>query len=181
MGPLLLPILSLGLAMASDSDPDPDQVLRSQLPELIETGREILAGVSRVNRDDTLARLEGFLHEINELPKPTQIIIESLLQGAVNKTRGAISSWRRREVGAKTFFKGAVDNLEEVLEGLSQPMKPSDLNDPEPRFCPFCGSSKARITIDVATWPAHSEEDPDNKAKLTEHQCDACGGRSFWT
>ena len=49
----------------------------------------------------------------------------------------------------------------------------------KPTHCPYCQSRGVR---EIGPWPAHSGEDPDNTATLTEYQCHSpiCNGRSFW-
>jgi hypothetical protein len=47
-----------------------------------------------------------------------------------------------------------------------------------PKFCPYCGGSE--IDTDLVLWKAVSLEDPHNECAVSEHQCRACEGRSFW-
>ena len=47
------------------------------------------------------------------------------------------------------------------------------------RLCPRCGSQA--VTLDMNVWSACSVDDPTNNASLVEHQCNDCGGESFWT
>lgn len=44
--------------------------------------------------------------------------------------------------------------------------------------CPHCGSDD--LCCNMNCWTAYSENDPDNKENLEEHQCNVCE-RAFWT
>jgi hypothetical protein len=50
-----------------------------------------------------------------------------------------------------------------------------------PQHCPFCGGTN--VVLNMVEWDARSTDrcDLENTAKLTEHQCRDCDGRSFWT
>lgn len=47
----------------------------------------------------------------------------------------------------------------------------------DPKFCPCCGG--VNIMKFMVDWEATSEEEPNNKATISEHQCADCEMQSF--
>lgn len=69
------------------------------------------------------------------------------------------------------------DLLVTLLAPEDEDEKDAPRGNSTPRYCPACCSRD--LVLCVATWPAFSEQDPGNKARLDEHQCRDCA-LSFW-